>query len=194
MESTAPRPIPAPFNWFVLAHKTSVFAGLLLFIFSGTAVVVASQDSLPGDVLYPVKVNIKEPIVSAISFGTDAKLSAEVEKASERLEEAEKLSEVGRLSADTRKEIEVRFEQHIEKMDTFGKVDPEPMDKEKEKKTQTQEDLEERVVEHVEKLGKIRETLSDEKKDEIDQLTYNVLTTVHSKKDKIEKPKRNSDK
>ena len=59
-------------------------------------------------------------------------------------------------------------------MDTFGKVDPEPMDREKEKKTQTQEDLEERVVEHVEKLGKIRETLSDEKKVKIVQLCSDV--------------------
>jgi len=194
MESTAPKPIPTPFNWFVFAHKTSVFAGLLLFIFSSTAVVVASQDSLPGDVLYPVKVNIKEPIVSAISFGKDAKLSMEVQKANERLAEAEKLSEVGRLSSNTRKEIEVRFEKHVEKMDMFTEVDSVYIDTEVKNKEKTKEDLEKRVVQHIEKLGKIRETLSDEKKGEIDQFTYNVLTTVHGKKDKTEKTKRNSDK
>jgi uncharacterized membrane protein len=171
-------------QWFMFLHKTAVALGVFIFVFSGAAVVVASQDSLPGDLLYPVKVNIKEPVVSAVSFGTHAKIYAEVQKADERLKEAEKLSEEGRLNAVTRKEIEVRFETHVEKVDAFTNVDTESTDIEIEKRVKTREDLEERVVEHVDKLDKVKEVLSDEKKEEIEKFKYNVLNTVLDKKNK----------
>jgi hypothetical protein len=186
-------PAPTSLNWFVFFHKTSVVFAAFIFIFSGAAVVVASEASLPGDLLYPIKVSVKEPIVSAMSLGQSAKIRAEASKASERLKEAEKLSETGRLNADTRKEIEDRFEKHVEKMDSFVENDSKKEYKKIEKKVKAQSDFEDDVLRHTEELDKIKEDLSDDEKIEVENLKNKVLQTVQSKKENKKNEKRGSD-
>lgn len=182
MKST-PYPSTA-FSWFMFLHRTSAVVVLLVFIFSGTAVVVASETSLPGDLLYPIKVSVKEPFVSALSVSSSAKIQKEAQKATERLKEAEQLSEKGRLNADVRKEIEDRFEKHVEKMDIFVGTDARKEDKKVQKKVKVQSDFEESVLRHTEELDKIKEDLSDDGKAEVEQFKNTVLKTVRDKKEK----------
>lgn len=191
MASTSP--LSNSFNWFVFFNKTSVAFAAFIFIFSGAAVVVASETSLPGDLLYPIKVNIKEPVISALSLSQSAKIKAEASKASERLKEAEELSETGRLNADTRKEIEDRFEKHVEKMDSFVENDSKKEDKKVQKKVKVQSDFEENVLRHTEELDKIKEELSDDEKVEVENLKSKVLQTVQNKKEKKKNERDRSD-
>lgn len=181
---TSTSSISNSFSWFVFFNKTSVAFAAFVFIFSGAAVVAASEVSLPGDLLYPIKVNVKEPIISALSLGPSAKIRAEAHKASERLKEAEELSETGRLNADTRKEIEDRFEKHVEKMDSFVESDSKEDSKRVQKKVKVQIDFEENVLRHTEELDKIKEDLPDGEKEEVEQFKNTVLKTVRDKKEK----------
>lgn len=175
---------PATMNWFMFFHRTSAVIALMVLIFSSAAVVVASEASLPGDLLYPIKVSVKEPLASALSVSSSAKIQKEVQKATERLKEAEQLSEKGRLNADTRKEIEDRFEKHVEKMDSFVVRDTKEEDKKVQKKVKVKTDFEESVLRHTEELDKIKEDLSDDEKEEVEQFKNTVLKTVRDKKEK----------
>lgn len=176
---------PATINWFMFFHRTSTVIALIALIFSGAAVVVASSEaSLPGDLLYPIKVSVKEPLASALSVSSSAKIQKEVQKATERLKEAEQLSEKGLLNADTRKEIEDRFEKHVEKMDSFVVRDMKEESKKVQKKVKVKTDFEESVLRHTEELDKIKEDLSDDEKEEVEQFKSAVLKTMRDKKEK----------
>ena len=71
---------------------------LLLLVGGGTGVV--AENSLPGDILYPVKIHVNENIESALAVTAKGEAEVSVRQAAERLSEAEKLKEKGRLSSD----------------------------------------------------------------------------------------------
>jgi len=87
---------------------------ILVLCISSYGTVQAAQGSLPGDVLYPIKTKIAEPIRDLFTFGAADRAQWEVEKASRRLDEAEGLAEQGRLDSDKKIELEHKFIQHIE--------------------------------------------------------------------------------
>lgn len=96
----------------------------LTIILSGGGVAFASQDSLPGDFLYPVKTKIIEPVGAALSFTSEAKTKHESRLISRRLEEAETLAKKGKLDAEKEQKINKLLEKHtvslgksIEKVD-----------------------------------------------------------------------------
>jgi hypothetical protein len=89
---------------------------LLLAVSGGTAA-AASEGSLPGDALYPVKTSIVEPVSMALTFSAEQKANLKLEIAERRLDEAEKLATQDRLSAEQLAKIENNFnkqETHIE--------------------------------------------------------------------------------
>ncbi len=89
----------------------AIFATILLAIFAVGGVSFASQSSLPGDTLYPIKLKTEE-IRSVLSFSTQAKAQLESRLAQKRLEEAEQLSNESKLDSDARGQLETNFEEH----------------------------------------------------------------------------------
>jgi hypothetical protein len=82
------KPVLSPWTPWVLRASLS-FASLIL-IFTGTA--YASQDSLPGEPLYAMKVHVVEEIVSLTKLSTEDKIAYDTELLSRRLEELQLLT------------------------------------------------------------------------------------------------------
>lgn len=89
-----------------------IFALFLAVALLGGGVSFAAEGSLPGDVLYPVKLKVNEEVKAAVSLSAEAKANWEAKRAERRLEEAEKLAASGKLDAETRAKIESNFEKH----------------------------------------------------------------------------------
>lgn len=94
--------------------KPMAIALIIALIVSGSAA-VAAENSLPGDILYPVKINVSEKVVNlAVAFSEEAQARWEARKAERRVEEAEKLAAEGRLTADILGDLTARFEDFSE--------------------------------------------------------------------------------
>ncbi len=85
---------------------------ILLVIGGGTGVV--AENSLPGDALYPIKININEKLESALALTAKADAKVSVHQAAKRLVEAEKLKEKGSLSAEQSIEIKNSFLKEVD--------------------------------------------------------------------------------
>ena len=87
----------------------------IIVVLSG-GVSVAARSALPGDVLYPVKLEINENLKTAFAFSEEAKANAETSIAAERLEEAEQLAARGELGTDVATKLSQRFEARAENL------------------------------------------------------------------------------
>lgn len=100
---TQETPVPAPrWSLFPLPLNLRPIPVLLVLILSlsgSGALAYAAEDTLPGDLLYPVKVRVTEPIVAALTFSPRAKVEVQTRFATRRLEEVERLAQKGTLTA-----------------------------------------------------------------------------------------------
>ena len=78
---------------------------------------VAAESSLPGDVLYPVKINVTENVKSMLALSDESEAKLHSELAAKRIEEAEALAAESRLDADVRVKIEARFKAHADRVE-----------------------------------------------------------------------------
>lgn len=93
-EAAAPAAAPARFpRALAWALAAIVAAG------SGATATYASAQSLPGEALYSVKVNLLEPAEEALAFSAEAKAAVAVSHIERRYQEAALLSASGRLAA-----------------------------------------------------------------------------------------------
>jgi hypothetical protein len=109
----SPYSIKSPYPYFVFVWKhiqTKPFAyavaSIAAVVLIGGTSAFASQQSLPGDILYPIKVNIVEPLKVALAGSADARQKVEVALVGERLKEAETLAVQGRLASSTADNLE----------------------------------------------------------------------------------------
>src|SRR3989344_4193431 len=84
---------------------------IALLIGGGTSLV--AEGTMPGDVLYPVKVGFNEEVRSLVAVSNEAQADWDARLAERRLEEAEKLAMEGKLNAEASASIESRFEDHV---------------------------------------------------------------------------------
>ncbi|KKW23629.1 MAG: hypothetical protein UY70_C0004G0024 [Candidatus Kaiserbacteria bacterium GW2011_GWB1_52_6] len=90
---------------FGLPVQSLAFAfALVLCIGVGTT--YASEAALPGDVLYPVKIHVRERVQGALAVGVENKVQWSATLTTRRLEEAESLAAQGRLTPAVSAEIE----------------------------------------------------------------------------------------
>ena len=92
----------------------SVFATALILVCVGGSTVYAAEGALPGDALYPIKVDVSEKIVLLASSSAKAKAAAAAKFATRRLDEAEQLLVKRGLDDAKRVEIEARFDAYAE--------------------------------------------------------------------------------
>ena len=91
------------FLWGVFSGRHWRFAALfaiIVVIFSGAGVALASERSLPGDVLYPVKLQFTEKLRLFAAITPATKIRVELSHLENRLWEAEELSSEGRFGDD----------------------------------------------------------------------------------------------
>lgn len=103
-------------SFYALSRKS--IAGILVavLLFSGAGVSFAAENALPGDVLYPIKVEVNEPVVAALSVSQESKVLWNAERAERRLEEAALLASNGTLTEAKKQELEDRFDRYAERV------------------------------------------------------------------------------
>src|SRR3989344_877589 len=88
---------------------------LIFALVAGCGTSFAAEHALPGDVLYPVKIEFNEQVRGLVSFSNEARAEWDVWRAERRLEEATELAVHGELNAEVRAEIENSFKSHSDK-------------------------------------------------------------------------------
>lgn len=73
---------------------------------------VAAERAVPGDVLYPVKVQFSEEVRSTLSFSPYAKVEWETERLERRLAEARLLADEGKLTQEVEAEVAQAVQAH----------------------------------------------------------------------------------
>jgi hypothetical protein len=90
----------------------NIIIALIIIATAGGGVTLAAENTMPGDTLYPMKVELNEGIRSVLAVSEESQAYWDIRRAERRLEEAEKLAVVNRLTADDRARLEERFESH----------------------------------------------------------------------------------
>lgn len=110
--AAAPR-IPSPYAGFfttLLWQRSSAFVAVLAVLVAGTGgAAFASEDALPGEAMYAVKVKVAEPFSSLVAITPSAKATVATTRAERRLKEAEVLAARGELDEATAVELATRF-------------------------------------------------------------------------------------
>ncbi len=109
----APRPTPSPYS-FMWAPRSFALLGLALLLVVSTGTAYAAEGSLPGAPLYPVKVNVIEPLAVALASGPAAKAQVHADLAVRRVAEAQTLAAKGDLTVRTAQEIADNYNAHAE--------------------------------------------------------------------------------
>jgi len=106
---------PTPSLWDFVRNKFA-YATAFLLIISMTVGTLAYADeySLPGDMLYPIKRHITEPIRDVLAVTATSRAEWEAAKAMRRLAEAETLAEESNLTPEHRDQIEKDFNKNVE--------------------------------------------------------------------------------
>ncbi len=112
---------PSPYHYFFIERAMPFVAILLFILVSAGGTAFAAEGTLPGDVLYPVKISVNEQVQSALAFSPSAKAEVHASLAERRLEEAEALASVGKLDVKTTKQIKGNFNEHAAVAQTIAK-------------------------------------------------------------------------
>ncbi|MES3004578.1 MAG: hypothetical protein V4690_00525 [Patescibacteria group bacterium] len=107
---------PSPFyHTFFATHRmllgSMAMLVLIVSVTGGTSSV--AQYALPGDLLYPVKINVNEKLESFMSFDTETKALVEIKHIDNRLMEAETLQTANKLDGTRKADIESGFKSDI---------------------------------------------------------------------------------
>ena len=89
------------------------FAALLIFALSSTGIAYAAEGTLPGDPLYPVKVQVIEPIQTALITKPAEKVAWHMTLAERRIDEAAALAQKNALTPQTETKLEERFADNV---------------------------------------------------------------------------------
>ena len=103
---------------FEVRHFAKATALLLIIavVAGGSGVSYAASNSLPGEKLYNVKVNVNEKIEEGLAFGAEAKMVVQSKNVERRLEETQILVKNNKLNEDTKKIVEDKLDEHIENL------------------------------------------------------------------------------
>jgi len=95
-----------------------ILASIMLMSILSGGISFAAENSLPGDLLYPVKVQVNENVVGLFSFTEDSKANWEARRVERRLEEAVGLAFRGNLDSGRQEILANNFEKQIIKLES----------------------------------------------------------------------------
>lgn len=154
---------PHPMHQIFLKPVTAV-AAVVVMAAGGTS--FAADFSLPGDILYPMKVNVNEKIEGWFAVSAESEANLALKLAEKRLEEAEKLAIEGKLSADASAELESRFSSHMS--EAYDDLAALRGDEEVESAALISSEIDAKLKVHAKILTKISESQNDSGKLELD--------------------------
>ncbi len=96
-------------NLFIFKLRP-MFIILFIALALGGGTVVAAENTVPGDVLYPVKIHVTEQIRDAFEISSEQQAEWDLKKAERRLIEAQKLAQKGVLNANSKAELSERID------------------------------------------------------------------------------------
>jgi len=140
--------------------RVGLMSAFILLLSSATA--FASLDTLPGDLLYGVKVNVVEKASDIISFSPASKAKNDSVKIDKRIDEFEKLAEKGKLTEENSKKLEEDITKHLGDFDSnIQEIKQDGRDTEKH---DLEIELESNLKKHGEKIREIKRNgrVSDE--------------------------------
>lgn len=94
------------FIFFSAKNTRVVLTSCLVLVLSIGGTTYASGSALPGDLLYPIKINIIESVLDVINSAPERKMVWGEKKVIQRILEAETLAEKGELDDDKLEELE----------------------------------------------------------------------------------------
>lgn len=114
----APARHPLPFTipghagfWSSVALRTALLA--CVFLLAGTGVAVAAAETVPGDWLYPLKVEVFEIVRGRFTFTSEGRAAWEAARARRRLQEAGHLAARDTLTDDAWLTLHALFTEHV---------------------------------------------------------------------------------
>lgn len=107
--------LPAVRHSWTFRLARPIMAGFLITAILGGGVSFASENSLPGDLLYPIKVSVNEEVRAALAVNDESKADWEARRAERRFEEAVRLAAEERLDDKLEASVEEAIERHAKK-------------------------------------------------------------------------------
>lgn len=212
-------PIPKTHKYISIFTIRNMIKGVslalsVLIIVGGAGVSYASQDTLPGDRLYKVKINITEEIEETLAITKDAKIQVQANKVERRLSEAQTLVNKKTLSPENKIIVKENLERNVEKitktiekleadeaLNATSKIAPvlEAHRNTLEDKTRgsEEEDLLETVNNAIKKVEATEEKIIEEineNPEEIERVTENNKTETFKKIEDIKKTQQEATK
>lgn len=192
-------PVQSPFSIFSfikqpLARKFSyAIASILIAVLVGGTAAYASENSLPGEMLYNIKTKIVEPLRVAMAKTSEEKAKIETELADTRLKEAEDLDKVGKLTPEFKKNLDERFNNHFSKYSEFKKeIEGRIASSSKDKTEEIQKEFNDKMSSHNEILNKLDRDVKGMKR-----IERKTATSEDSKKEvklEIKRPSRDPER
>ena len=93
-------PTPSPFSYSIFFERHRYFMAVTAVVLMITGTAYASSESLPGDPLYALKVQVIEPASLALHFNETARNQYRISLLQERVLEIQSLKDEGRLNFD----------------------------------------------------------------------------------------------
>lgn len=90
-------------------HPVPALLAVMLVVASGAGITYAAEKSLPGDILFPVKVGVTEEVRGMFARSEEARVEWLIDVAERRLEETEELASENRLDAKAKSQIAASF-------------------------------------------------------------------------------------
>lgn len=117
--SVQSKPLPKKDRILAEPYRVINISRTYLRLFAGTAAVLfvvavpaLAENSIPGDILYPVKVNVTEEIRGSLSFNSYEKVVWETTRLERRISEARLLAQAGKLTPEAEAEVLAAVEDH----------------------------------------------------------------------------------
>lgn len=112
---------PASSVWLVIWQRVTIVrpmwviaTALIVVLAGGTGISAAAEGALPGDLFYPIKIKVKEPITRAlVGRQEDKRADFETEILGKRLEEAERLFSSAKVEGKEQEEVAAKLTEQI---------------------------------------------------------------------------------
>lgn len=174
-EKNVRQPQVSPINIFIFLLRNPLSVALTLALVIGSSVSFAAEGSLPGDLLYPVKILLNEEVRGTLTITSEAKAEWETERAERRLAEAVSLSAVGKLDEEKEQKLAEQLEKHVQKVaDRVMELE--------ERNPELADEVTSRFETSLEAHAEILMRLSLRNSDNKDDSTEEMLTVVQEKR------------
>jgi hypothetical protein len=118
MQATRSMSILSPymkhFNWMFFTKATAI--AVIVLLVGGSSLTYASENALPGDLLYPVKIHVKEEIEVSFANTPMQKVTIQKERIERRISEVKTLKATGTLTAEKVESVTIAFVDHAKEL------------------------------------------------------------------------------